>query len=51
MHMAFLCLQAFDLNMQLDEAIQQMQNSNPRRRGLDEPEEVLTFDEFSKLFQ
>ena len=37
--------------MPLDEGIQQLQASEPRRRALDDPKETLTFEEFSKLFQ
>ncbi len=43
-------MQEFDLKMDLDEALQQLQDSKPRRGHLDEPLEALTLDDFSSLF-
>ena len=44
-------MQDFDLNLGLDEALRQLQDSRPRMAHLDEPLEVLTLDEFSNLFK
>ena len=43
-------MQAFDLKLHLDESLQQLQDSKPRRGQPDEPLEVLNYEEFSSLF-
>ncbi len=46
-----MLMQAFDLELRLDESLQQLRDSMPRRGQPDEPLEVLTLEEFSSLFR
>lgn len=43
-------MQAFDLDVHLEEFLQQLQMRDPHRKALDDPLDVLTFTDFSQLF-
>ncbi|CAL5218476.1 g161 [Coccomyxa viridis] len=43
-------LQDFDLKIDLEESLQKLQDSKPRRAHFNEPLEALTLEDFSSLF-
>lgn len=46
----WLCAQDFDLKIDLEESLQKLQDSKPRRAHFNEPLEALTLEDFSSLF-